>query len=50
MYKIFKGPHGSCIIMIDMENKSWFIPEDEMNIDYQNYLTWLAAGNKPEVI
>lgn len=25
-----------------------FIPVDEDNIDYQQYLSWLAQGNTPE--
>lgn len=25
-----------------------FIPQDFMNIDYQNYLNWLSQGNTPE--
>jgi hypothetical protein len=25
-----------------------FIPFDEANTDYQEYLEWLAAGNEPE--
>lgn len=28
--------------------KNWFIPADEGNIQYQEYLEWLAAGNIPD--
>jgi hypothetical protein len=27
-----------------------WIPFDESNADYQNYLEWVAAGNEPEII
>lgn len=29
------------------EDLSW-IPEDESNADYQQYLEWVAEGNEPE--
>lgn len=29
-----------------MENK--FIPKDESNADYQEFLAWVAEGNTPE--
>lgn len=25
-----------------------YIPFDEVNLDYQRYLAWLAEGNEPE--
>jgi hypothetical protein len=37
------------IIWNDEGSIRW-IPMDEANVDYQNYLDWVAAGNEPEVI
>jgi len=36
----------SCIIKISDESKT-FIPINEENTDYQEYLAWLAEGNEP---
>lgn len=42
MYKLTKNE--SVIIF----NGNTFIPKDEANVDYQEYLNWLAEGNTPE--
>jgi hypothetical protein len=49
MYKLPKLPeevteHVSIIRKLD----GAFIPFDPRNIDYQEYLQWLAEGNEPE--
>jgi hypothetical protein len=33
--------------VVDMETNCW-IPFDDANTDYQQYLAWLAEGNTPE--
>ena len=32
----------------DEERTNTFIPKDEDNTDYQDYLKWVAEGNTPE--
>ena len=32
----------------DTEGNVWFLPLDPANIDYQEYLEWVAEGNTPE--
>ena len=43
-YKIINDFRGEAIIRSD----GWFIPKDEANTDYQQYLAWLDEGNQPE--
>ena len=53
MYKILKDSSGDivpnetvqCVFRI---KDNAFIPMDELNKDYQEYLKWLAEGNQPE--
>ena len=53
MYKLINevlNPDNSVAIpaMIKRTTDSSFIPKDEANRDYQEYLEWLAEGNTPE--
>jgi|TARA_R100000084_G_C4521240_1_gene86905 hypothetical protein len=48
-YKKIKNPIGevySDLILRKEDNA--FIPFDEANTDYQNYLAWVAEGNTAE--
>lgn len=47
MYKIRYIENGLNMIL-RLEDNAW-IPEDEANSDYREYLVWLDEGNKPEV-
>lgn len=33
---------------IDEDGTVWSIPVDEGNVDYREYLAWIAEGNEPE--
>ena len=44
MYKLFNALNGIYVIRL-LDNA--FIPMDEANTDYQEYLKWVAEGNEP---
>jgi hypothetical protein len=53
MYKLINqvlNPDNTVAIpaMVKRTTDSSFIPFDEANTDYQEYLEWLAEGNTPE--
>ena len=47
MYKLIKNINGEVNIVCLVE-KNIYIPFSPDNIDYQEYLKWLAEGNTPE--
>ena len=47
MYKKLKDPNAQAIEK-RTDNTVIVIPFDPANIDYQEYLKWLAEGNTPE--
>jgi hypothetical protein len=48
-YKLFNNEFGQLINVIKIkDNNKSYIPLDEANTDYQEYLEWIAEGNTPE--
>ena len=47
-YKNVKDIDGSIGYYILRKEDNVFIPKDEANIDYQQYLLWVAEGNTAE--
>jgi hypothetical protein len=48
MYKLLTTPIGEPINVIFRKDDGAFIPMDESNRDYQEYLKWVTEGNTPE--
>jgi hypothetical protein len=47
LYKKVNDSDGNWDCIQNTETKA-FIPKDEANTDYQEYLKWVAKGNTPE--
>ena len=48
-YKLVEDtPQGEPSNLIIRLSDDAYIPKDEANTDYQEYLEWLAKGNTPE--
>jgi len=45
-YKLFKDPLGKNDAGVILDGHT-AIPFDPANVDYQEYLKWIAAGNTP---
>lgn len=49
MYKIISvNSENRCIVKNSEGELDLYIPLDEGNVDYQDYLKWVAEGNTPE--
>ena len=46
-YKLIKDPIDKTVRSV-LKNSSYFIPFEEANTDYQEYLEWVAEGNTAE--
>jgi hypothetical protein len=48
-YKLVKDNNNKVVGVTYIDNdKPWFVPVDENNDHYQQYLKWVAKGNTPE--
>lgn len=48
MYKQTKDRSGDILDVVIRLADNAFIPFNDQNTDYQEYLAWLAEGNTPE--
>ena len=48
MYKQLNNPDGTVNVLVVLRTTDFaYIPFDEANTDYQEYLKWLSEGNEP---
>ena len=47
IFNIYTSLYGDVILKLSDDVVS-FVPADESNSDYQQYLAWLELGNTPE--
>ena len=47
-YKLVKYPNGELAPQVQRLSDTAFIPFNESNTDYQEYLEWVAAGNNAD--
>lgn len=48
MYKLVLDPETNEIIGLHTNDDHTFVPIAPSNLDYQEYLDWVAQGNTPE--
>ena len=51
IYKLVKNPFSNTeesVKIVDSDSNTKFIPFDEANTDYQEFLQWKADGGVPE--
>ena len=47
-YKLIKDPLTNEVRSVKRTTDNVFIPFDDNNTDYQDYLAWVAEGNTPD--
>ena len=47
-YKLIKDPLTNEVRSVKRTTYNVFIPFDDNNTDYQDYLAWVAEGNTPD--